>query len=127
MEPGRTIFGMSPTLRLLPSSLHSSAAFDPPVPEDEVELLLSTHLTVVVRARLDFADGGSDETGLVIPRQRCEGDQPQAVALLEAVHECAAQLQRKADAEARPLRAISVCRRGRWSVLWHATATPLHA
>jgi hypothetical protein len=94
---------------------------------DEVELLLCTHLTVVVRARLEFEDGGSDETGLVIPRQRCDGDQPHAAALAEAAHACAVQLQRKADDQARPLRAISACRGGRWAALWQAAAPPLHA
>lgn len=116
---------MSPTTRTL--TLHSPAAFDAPLPVDDVELLLSTHLTVVVRARLDFADGGSDETGLVIPRQRCEGDQPQAAALAEAAQACAVQLQRKADAEGRPLCALSVFRGGRWAALWQAGAPPLHA
>jgi len=108
-------------------TLHSPAAFDAAPPAEDVELLLSTHLTVVVRARLDFADGGSDETGLVIPRQRCEGDQPQADALAEAACACALQLERRADAQARPLRALSVCRGGRWSALWQAGAPALHA
>ena len=116
---------MSPTTRTI--TPHSSAAFGTAVPADDVELLLSTHLTVVVRARLDFADGGSDETGLVIPRQRCVGDEPKADALAEAARACAVQLQRKADAQGRPLRAVSVCRGGRWAALWQAGAPPLHA
>jgi hypothetical protein len=108
-------------------TFHSPAAFDAAVPTEDVELLLSTHLTVVVRARLEFADGGSDETGLVIPRQRCEGDQPHTDALVEAARACALQLQRKADAQARPLSALSVFRGVRWAALWQAGAPPLHA
>jgi hypothetical protein len=118
---------MSPTTRILTTDLRSSAAFAATPAEDDVELLFGTHLAVVVRARLEFADGGSDETGLVIPRQRCEGDQPQADALAAAARACAVQLQRKADAQARPLRAVSVCRGGRWSALWQAAASSLHA
>ena len=54
------------------------------------ELLLSTPLTVVVRARLSFiVDGRADvrEIALVIPRSRCEGDHPYWPALLSAATE----------------------------------------
>lgn len=56
-----------------------------------VELLLSTPKTVVVRARLGFVapDGhlGENELALVIPRSRCSGDQPYWPALLSAAQE----------------------------------------
>lgn len=59
------------------------------------ELLLSTPLTVVVNARLEFVDaaGGLDEQDLplVIARRHCEGDHPLRPALLAAAME---QLQR---------------------------------
>ncbi|OWQ88604.1 hypothetical protein CDN99_17340 [Roseateles aquatilis] len=55
------------------------------------ELLLSTPLTVVVRARLEFLDtaGHADEKdlALVIPRSRCQGDAPYWPALLSAAQE----------------------------------------
>ncbi|UXH78409.1 hypothetical protein [Roseateles amylovorans] len=57
----------------------------------DAELLLSTPLTVVVCARLDYAvaDGTltSHEVALVIPRSRCQGDHPYWPALLAAAQE----------------------------------------
>lgn len=74
------------------------------------ELLLSTPLTVVVRARLTFVshDGqaGEQELALVIPRSRCEGDHPYWPALMAAATEhwhrcpgCARQLLACVDGE----------------------------
>ena len=55
------------------------------------ELLLSTPLTVVVRARLSYLDtdglAAQDELALVIPRSRCDGDRPYWPALLSAASE----------------------------------------
>ena len=57
----------------------SSASSSPRPPADdsaidralEVELLMSTHMTVVVRARVEFADADElCDTGLVIARSR---------------------------------------------------------
>jgi hypothetical protein len=57
------------------------------------ELLLSTHLTVVVRARCATRGTAADvrEVGLVIARQHCEGDRPLRHALQAAAERCAAQ------------------------------------
>ncbi|WP_343629376.1 hypothetical protein [Roseateles sp.] len=85
------------------------------------ELLLSTPLTVVVRARLDFIapDGLADEQelALVIPRSRCEGDQPYWPALLSAAtehwHRCPGHARR-----------MLTCVDGEWKTL--LTAQPGH-
>ena len=98
------------------------------VPElEEVELTLATHLTIVVRARLQFADGSEDETGLVIPRQLCVGEQPSAGALATAARDSAHAVQARALATLRPLAAVSVRRGARWQVLWTAAPERLAA
>ncbi len=76
----------------------------------DAELLLSTPLTVVVCARLDWADAAgavqSHEVALVIARSRCQGDHPYWPALLAAAqehwHRCpghARRLQVRVDGE----------------------------
>lgn len=59
------------------------------------ELLLGTHMTVVVRARIRITVAGQDaqfrECGLVIARQFCSGERPTRQALLAAAQRCAAQ------------------------------------
>ncbi len=83
------------------------------------ELLLSTPLTVVVRARLSYmdADGlaAQDELALVIPRSRCDGDRPYWPALLSAAsehwHRCPGRASR-----------LMVCIDGEWETLLDAHA-----
>lgn len=78
------------------------------------ELLLSTPLTVVVRARLEFVDdvGLADERelALVIPRSRCDGDRPYWPALMSAAsehwHRCPGSARR-----------LQVCVEGGWETL----------
>lgn len=77
------------------------------------ELLLSTPLTVVVRAKLDFVVNGQvqeDEVALVISRNRCEGDHPYWPALLSAAqehwHRCRGQARR-----------MTACVDGQWQTL----------
>ncbi|WAC74116.1 hypothetical protein OU995_05135 [Roseateles sp. SL47] len=78
------------------------------------ELLLSTPLTVVVRARLDYFDAQGhemqDEVALVISRNRCEGDHPYWPALLSAAqehwHRCSGHACR-----------MSACVDGEWQTL----------
>lgn len=84
------------------------------------ELLLSTPLTVVVRAKLEFAVDGQvreDEVALVISRNRCEGDHPYWPALLSAAqehwHRCRGQARR-----------MTACVDGEWQTLLAAQATP---
>ncbi|WP_083748819.1 hypothetical protein [Pelomonas sp. KK5] len=71
------------------------------------ELLLGTHLTVVVRARVA---GQAAEIGLVVARQHCVGDQPRRRALTEAAERCAG---RSRVAAGRILARID----GRWQTL----------
>jgi len=60
----------------------------------ELELLLSTPLTVVVKTRIESADGAAgQEAGLVIARQHCVGDQPSRAALMAAARRCVARLR----------------------------------
>ncbi len=61
-------------------------------PQD-TELLLGTHLTVVVQARLVAAQSpvAIREIGLVIARQHCKGDRPLRRALQAAADRCTAQ------------------------------------
>lgn len=83
------------------------------------ELLLSTPLTVVVRARLEFIDenGKADEQelALVIPRSRCDGDSPYWPALMSAAsehwHRCPGCARR-----------LLVCVDGEWETLLTAEA-----
>lgn len=70
-------------------------------PDDlEVELLMSTHLTIVVRARIEVQDGQGDphleDAALVISRRRCRGDRPTRTALVEAARDCLGQLAQRA-------------------------------
>ncbi|ALV04565.1 hypothetical protein [Roseateles depolymerans] len=83
------------------------------------ELLLSTPLTVVVRAKLDFVMDGQvreDEVALVISRNRCEGDHPYWPALLSAAqehwHRCRGQARR-----------MTACVDGEWQTLLAAQPT----
>gem|GEM_PF-1603758 len=78
------------------------------------ELLLSTPLTVVVRARLDYFDEQGEpqeqEVALVISRSRCEGDHPYWPALLSAAqehwHRCPGRARR-----------LCACVDGEWQTL----------
>lgn len=83
------------------------------------ELLLSTPLTVVVRAKLDYVVDGQvqeDEVALVISRNRCEGDHPYWPALLSAAqehwHRCRGQARR-----------MTACLDGEWQTLLAAQPT----
>ncbi|MBB3196826.1 hypothetical protein [Roseateles terrae] len=83
------------------------------------ELLLSTPLTVVVRAHLDYVDADGreqqEEVALVISRNRCEGDQPYWPALLSAAqehwHRCRGLARR-----------MTACVDGEWQTLLAAQA-----
>lgn len=90
------VYGASPVSQR-PQMSHMRFAAAPATPAFKpshcvsAELLLSTPLTVVVRARLDYVgvDGRQqqEEVALVISRNRCEGDQPYWPALLSAAQE----------------------------------------
>lgn len=86
------------------------------------ELLLSTPLTVVVRAKLDYVVDGQaqeDEVALVISRNRCEGDHPYWPALLSAAqehwHRCRGQARR-----------MTACVDGEWQTLLAAQPAAAH-
>ena len=78
------------------------------------ELLLSTPLTVVVKAQLSYidADGRADvqELALVIPRSRCAGDHPYWPALLSAATEHWQRCRGSA-------RHLSACVDGEWQTV----------
>lgn len=123
--PDKTKIQIETTMTLFASTVAPSPA--PAAPDFRpshgvnAELLLSTPLTVVVRARLDFiaADGLADEQelALVIPRSRCEGDLPYWPALLSAAtehwHRCPGHARR-----------MLACVDGEWQTL--LTAQPAH-
>ena len=76
------------------------------------ELLLGTHLSIVVRARAEFADGScGPDLGLVIPRQHCEGDMPSERALRVAGRRC---LKRLNLDRARRAQRMLIRVEGRW-------------
>ncbi|QPF73346.1 hypothetical protein G8A07_10740 [Roseateles sp. DAIF2] len=73
-----------------------------------LELLLSTPLSIVVRARAEFDDGSvTQEAGLVIARQGgCRGDRPTLAALQAAAWLCAVRLSRCGSAVRRLCRVL---------------------
>ncbi|HEX2010809.1 MAG TPA: hypothetical protein VJN44_07725 [Roseateles sp.] len=105
-------------------SLEPTAFFTPPHGAHpsadvalDVELLLSTPLSIVVRARAEFDDGSAaQEAGLVIARQACRGDRPRRAALLAAATLCVARLARCGDGMRRVSR-LQVRVQGRWQAL----------
>jgi len=96
---------MSIPARLSPaSSCPHPALVDPG--HLEFELLLSTPLSIVVRARAEFDDGSTcQEAGLVIARRECRGDRPSLRALYDAALACAARLSRDGGRRVRCLQA----------------------
>jgi hypothetical protein len=84
-------------------------------PDLEVELLLSTPSSIVVRARVEFDDGhAGQEAGLVIPRHSCRGNRPSLAALQKAAQLCAARLSRGSNQAPRAVRRLLACINGRW-------------
>jgi hypothetical protein len=81
----------------------------------EVELLLSTPSSIVVRARVEFDDGlAGQDAGLVIPRHSCRGNRPSLAALQKAAQLCAARLSRSSSQAPRAVRRLLACINGRW-------------
>ncbi len=98
----------------------------------DVELLLSTHLSVVVRARLEGPAGGdAQEVSLVIARPACIGDRPAGAALLAAAQQF---IDRSGVSASQvpglpgpgPACRLLVCIAGRWQCLIddHPAASP---
>lgn len=84
-------------------------------PSLDVDLLLSTHLSIVVHARVEFDEAGrAHETGLVIARERCDGDRPSGQALLEAAHRCVGHLSYGAAHTPRAARRVLARVDGHW-------------
>ena len=72
-----------------------------PVADDQhidadLDVTLSTPLTLVVNAQLEVADAGqaSVDLALVIPRARCRGERPGLAALVEAAQAAVARATR---------------------------------
>ncbi|MET0518009.1 MAG: hypothetical protein ABW005_04135 [Burkholderiaceae bacterium] len=86
----------------------------------DVELLLSTPLSIVVRARLEFADGGPpQEAGLVVARHHCQGDCPSAAALRDAAAACLGRWNaRRSQGAARQPRRLEAAIDGVWQTVW---------
>ena len=83
------------------SHLAATAARPLPVAEDqhvdaELDVSLSTPLTLVVNAQLEVADteARSVDLALVIPRSRCSGNRPGLAALLDAAQAAVARATR---------------------------------
>jgi hypothetical protein len=88
----------------------------------EVELLLSTPSSIVVRARVEFDDGrAGQEAGLVIPRHCCRGNRPSLAALQKAAQLCAVRLSRSSSQAPRAVRRLLACINGRWFELLQPT------
>lgn len=95
-------------------------------PDLDVELLMSTHLTVVVRARVEFEDAdAAQDTGIVIARRRCDGKKPSGRVLAEAARECAMRLALRAGSVPRSVRRLWVRVNGRWQALLDGGAVQL--
>lgn len=98
------------TIKILPRQPLAAGASDL-----EVELLLSTPNSIVVRARVEFADGQpGHEAGLVIPRHSCRGNRPSLAALQRAAQLCAARLSRGSSQAPRAVRRLLACINGHW-------------
>ena len=84
----------------------------------DVELLMSTHMTVVVRARVEFDDAEEPcDTGLVISRSRCSGGRPSGHVLLDAARQCAVRLASRAGSMPKAVKRVWVRVNGRWQAL----------
>jgi hypothetical protein len=82
-------------------SSHASAAPLLPVADDEhiaadLDVAMSTALTLVVHAQLELADTELDPVplALVIPRSQCLGERPRLAALVEAAQAAVARATR---------------------------------
>lgn len=88
----------------------------------DVELLMSTHLTIVVRARVELdgdvpGHGSVQDTGLVISRRRCRGDRPSRRALLDAARDCVARMASGAGSAPKAVRRLLARVDGAWQAL----------
>ena len=86
---------------MLYADLPSSMARPLPVADDQcvdadLDVALSTPLTLVVNAQLETSETGQPhvDLALVIPRSQCRGERPQLAALLHAVQAAIARATR---------------------------------
>lgn len=86
---------------MLNTDLAPSRARPLPVADDQhvdadLDVALSTPLTLVVNAQLEVADAEQPnlELALVIPRSQCRGERPRLAALLNAVQAAIARATR---------------------------------
>lgn len=87
-------------------------------PALDVDLLLSTPASIVVRARVEFSDGSTlQDAGLVVAREHCRGNRPEASALRRAAQLCAARLSRPVGPKPRAVRALYALVDGVWCAL----------
>lgn len=84
----------------------------------DLDIAFSTHLTVVVPARIDFDAGTPPQhIHLVIPRARCRNSRPLMQALLDAAQSALGRCALAGTALRRP-RALSARVAGQWHALW---------
>lgn len=92
-----------PPVARLPHVPLPAPSFAPPLPlsDDqhvaaELDVALSTPLTVVVKARLELADADQEALplALVIPRSQCRGERPHVDALIDAAQAAVARATR---------------------------------
>jgi len=82
------------------------------------DLLFGTPLSIVVRARAEFADGSqSSDIGLVIPRQHCLGDRPSQRALQVAARASLRRLNGAHAGRRSAVRRLLICVHGEWQPL----------
>ena len=89
------------------------------------ELLFGTPLSIVVRARAEYADGShSSNIGLVIPRQHCVGNVPSQRALHAAARAALRRLNMSAEGRVRAVRRLMICVGDQWQALICSQSPP---
>lgn len=84
---------------------------------DDIDIAFSTHLTLVVPVRVDFACGRAPrEVDLVIARKQCRDRRPRLQALLDAVPSALCRGAAERAANSRPS-ALSARMAGHWQAL----------
>ena len=87
-----------------------------------VELCMSTHLAIVVNARVDF-EQTEEYVGLVIPRSHCHGDRPSQHALKSAATDMLARWVSSGPLKRPAPRAVWARINGHWTSLLAPAST----
>ncbi len=91
---------------------------------DDLEIAFSTHLTLVVQARLEFACGSAPQRiDLVVARAHCRKNRPRLQALRDAAQAALSRVVGSCGLRRQPL-ALSTRVGGQWHALWASTSGP---